>query len=275
MDDGRTAISPEENFSWNWFPALSAGGIPYCSVRSPGDTMADIQINGEYIVYAIRQMHRRTHRKVQIVGHSQGGMVPRWALRFWPGTRKLVDDVIGLAPSNHGTLAARALCNVGGCAPAIWQQRDDSQFTAALNSRRETFKGIDYTVAYTRLDEVVIPNGDAETGSAALHTGKGRIANVATQDLCPLNVAEHLAAGTYDPVAYAIAMDALTHRGPANPDRIDPAVCTQTLMPGVNPATFAADFGSAGGYLANVLVTYPHVPEEPLLKAYVTAAYRP
>ncbi|MEA2168829.1 MAG: hypothetical protein QOF76_2129 [Solirubrobacteraceae bacterium] len=265
-----TTISPEANFSWNWFRALAANHMPYCYVISPGDTMADAQQNGEYVVYAIRRLHRRTGRKVQIVGHSQGGMIARWALRFWPGTRALVDDVIGLAPSNHGTIDARALCG-NGCAPAIWQQRDDSQFTAALNSLTETFAGISYTSAYSRLDEVVIPNGDNETGSSALRTGDGLRSNVATQDICPDNLAEHLAIGTYDPVGYAIAMDALTHAGPADPTRIDPAVCSQTLMPGVDPATFVTDYGAAGAYLANVLLTYPHVPEEPPLACYVTA----
>ena len=30
-------------------------------------------------------------------------MIPRWALRFWPDTRVMVDHVVGLSPSNHGT----------------------------------------------------------------------------------------------------------------------------------------------------------------------------
>jgi hypothetical protein len=42
-------------------------------------------------------------------------------------------------------------------------------------------------------------------------------------------------------------------------------------MPGVGPATFIADYGHAAAYLANVLATYPHVPQEPALACYVTA----
>lgn len=42
-------------------------------------------------------------------------MVPRWALRFWPDTRAMVDDVIGLDPSHHGTLDAYGVCAVAGC----------------------------------------------------------------------------------------------------------------------------------------------------------------
>ena len=53
--------------------------------------------------------------------------------------------------------------------------------------------------------------------------------------ICPLDVDEHLTVGTIDPVTYALAMDALNHRGPASPGRISPTVCTQAMMPGVDP----------------------------------------
>lgn len=51
----------------------------------------------------------------------------------------------------------------------------------------------------------------------------------------------------HDPVTYAIAMDALNHDGPADPARIDPAVCTQPFAPYVDPVTFPADYARAWG----------------------------
>src|SRR5436190_998866 len=113
-------------------PPLTNLGIAWCSVTFPSHATADIQLNGEYVVNAIRTMYARAGRRISIIGHSQGGMVPRWALRFWPDTRQMVDDLIGLAPSNHGTMNARATCGPGGCNAASWQQRDDSKFIAAL-----------------------------------------------------------------------------------------------------------------------------------------------
>ena len=40
--------------------------------------------------------------KVDLVGHSQGGMMPNYYLKFLGGGPK-VNELIGLAPSNHGT----------------------------------------------------------------------------------------------------------------------------------------------------------------------------
>ena len=40
--------------------------------------------------------------RVDIVGHSQGGMMPRYYMRFDNGAAK-VHTLVGLAPSNHGT----------------------------------------------------------------------------------------------------------------------------------------------------------------------------
>ena len=41
-------------------------------------------------------------RQVDPVGHSQGGMMPRWYLAF-DGGAPYVHELVGLAPSNHGT----------------------------------------------------------------------------------------------------------------------------------------------------------------------------
>jgi pimeloyl-ACP methyl ester carboxylesterase len=265
-----TTVNPRVNYSWNWEPALTALGIPWCAVELPGQALEDIQMAGEYVAGEIRAMHARAGRRIDILGHSQGGMVPRWALRWWPDTRAMVDDLIGFAPSNHGTIDAQPLC-IPGCAPAIWQQRDNSDFVKALNSGQETFHGVSYSAIYTHTDEVVFPNLDSN-GTSSLHGGDGEIANVAIQEVCPLDVSEHLLIGTVDPVAYALAIDAMTHSGPANPSRIASGVCSQLAMPGVNPLTLATDFTSFTLAIGSTLATYPHVPAEPKLACYVTGS---
>ncbi len=264
-----TTLTPKVEYSWNWEPALTKLGRPFCTVTLPGNAMGDVQVAGEYVVYAIRRMHARSNRRVDIIGHSQGGMLPRWALRFWPRTRDMVDDLIGMSPSNHGTVDAIPAC-AAGCAPAFWQQRRGSNFLRALNSYQETFRGVSYTSIYTRTDEVVVPNA-GPAASSSLHGGGGAIANVAIQDVCPADASEHLAIGTYDNTAYALAIDALAHRGPADPERIGVSACLHPLMPGVRPASFATDYARELAYIGRVIATSPTVGSEPPLACYTTA----
>jgi triacylglycerol esterase/lipase EstA (alpha/beta hydrolase family) len=228
--------------------------------------MGDIQLSAQYVVAAIRTMHAAAHRRISIIGYSQGGMVPRWALKFWPDTRAMVEDMIGIDASNHGTLDTVALC-LAGCAPALWQQQFNSHFLAVLNAGQETYSGISYTQVYSADDEVVVPNlGPA--ASSALHTGSGAIANVSVQSICPLHVADHLLMGTVDPVGYAVVSDALSHAGPAEAARIPPKVCAELLIPGVNAATAPLNLVKLGIVIGQQLALYPYVSREPALASY-------
>jgi hypothetical protein len=276
-----TGVTPDQNYSWNYERAFTAQHRPWCAVTMPYHTLGDITVAGEYLVYAIRTVYAKAGRRIAVLGHSQGGMSMRWALRFWPDTRAMVDDVIGMAGSNHGTTALPSSpCATFGCPPASWQQLAGAAFIRALNSGAETFAGISYTEIFTHTDEVVQPNATDATSSSALHTGAGAITNVATQDVCPLDVDEHLTIGTIDPVAYALVMDALNHAGPAVPSRISRAVCLQLYQPGVNPLNvqnYLQMLAAAPGLLAVDLpgfnlVGAPEVKAEPALPCYVYAA---
>jgi triacylglycerol esterase/lipase EstA (alpha/beta hydrolase family) len=265
-----TGGDPAQNYAWSWEPALNKLGIPWCDVTLPDHTQGDIQIAGEYIVNAIRTMYARAGRKISIIGHSQGGMLPRWAFRFWPDARGMVDDDIGFAASNHGTSGASFAC-FNGCSPADWQQSDTANFIAALNSYQETFPGISYTEVYTHTDEIVTPNSD-DTGSSSVHGGGGEITNVAIQEVCPADISEHLALGTQDNTAYALAIDALSHSGPAVPSNVPMSVCTDPLMPGINKTTYPTDVLTAAIGFGQNEAGAPQVDSEPPLKCYVTAS---
>ncbi|MFF5218578.1 hypothetical protein [Micromonospora sp. NPDC000442] len=266
-----TALNSGENYGWNWQRTLTRRGIPWCASDVVGSewanhNMEDIQVRAEYVVHAIRTMNRLSGRKVSVIGHSQGGMVTRWALRFWPDTRQRVDDVIGLAPTNRGTALGTVLC-MDHCAPAGWQQRVGSRFFAALNSGRETYPGISYTVIRSDADPLVPP----ETADL---TGPGRIANVRLQDRCPANTADHLAVGTTDPVAEAVALDALRHPGPARWQRVHRAVCGRTLMSGIDPRAYPDDVARTGQVFNHYFDSAPRVTGEPALAWYAVAAPR-
>jgi pimeloyl-ACP methyl ester carboxylesterase len=257
-------------YEWNYAHELSNLGIPWCGVSPPDNQLGDTQIAGEYDAYAVRTLYRRSGgRKIAIVGHSQGGMQPRWALRFWPDTRAMVADDVGLAPDNQGTTAGRAI--IDGCAPTgscplnFWQAATGSNFIRALNSRRQMFPGIDYTVVYSTNDSVVQPQ------DTSLY-GHGSYRRIALQDICPGHVATHFQDGATDPISWALTLDAITHPGPADPARIPSSVCTQALMTGLTPTAAAVGGTEAAAAVAYSATIAPVSPAEPPLACYVYAS---
>lgn len=277
-----TATTGAESFAWNWEPALDQLGIPWCHIDLPQQALGPIDVAGQYIVHAIRHMHAISGRKVDILGWSQGGMSMRWSLRFWPDTRSMVDDVMGFAGSNHGTrLMSSSQCANTGCRAALFHQAYDSEFIKALNSGAETFEGISYTNVYSQFDEVVVPNSGPDNCSSCLTTGEGEIANIQTQEVCPLDISDHVLIGI-SPATYATIVDALTHDGPAVLDRIPRSGCLTGVMPGVlTPASAAAAVTLVGpaigtlailpGPLPNPVVSEPVINAEPAVPCYAFA----
>jgi triacylglycerol esterase/lipase EstA (alpha/beta hydrolase family) len=266
-----TNLDPAPNYYWNYMRAFRRLRWSYCSVTLPHHAMGDVQLAGEYVVHALRSIARRTGRRVDVLGYSQGGMLPRWALRFWPGTRGLVRKLVALDPSNHGTLDSEALCQAS-CPPAYWQQASGAAFIAALNSGAETFRGIAYTVVYSQDDEVVFPNLDAR-GSSSLH-GPGGVRNVAVQEVCPGHVADHLAMGSYDPVGYWLAVGALAERRGAWAGHPASPPCGDAVQPGVDKSTFVADYAGFVAAIGRAAQESPETPTEPPLRCYVLARCR-
>ncbi len=260
-----TSVTPEENWSWNWQLALPHFGFVPCTVRLPDYAFVDIQVSSEYVVHAIRAMSDATGTKISVVGLSQGGMQPRWAIRWWPDIRERVDDLVMMATTNHGAAFADASCAASPCLPALWRLRwGGSNFLRALNAGDETPGEVSYTSIYSLTDPVIQPV--VPKPPAAL---EGAV-NVAIQDLCPGRVVEH-AQQAYDPVDWAVGIDALAHPGPADLSRFDPAVCSEAVMPFVDPATAAV--GGANIYLVagQRQGTYQGKTEhEPPLRDYAT-----
>lgn len=263
-------LNPDNQYSWNWVIELRRLQIPHCTVRLPNEGTADLQVSAEYIVHAIREMASRSKQKVQVVGSSVGGMLPRWVLRFWPDTRNHVEDLISLAGAHHGALLADGIC-LPGCQPAVFQARPNSNFLRVLNGGFETLPEVTYTSIYTRTDIVLFPSL-GPNASAILKGGGANVVNIATQDICPLNVAENLLAGTSDPVVYAVAMDAIQNPGTADAKRINRSVCSQIGMPAVDPVSVPPRFAATTTFFSAQLALQPRVAQEPPLRCYASGS---
>src|SRR5689334_15540847 len=102
-----TFATGNENWSWNYLPNLLGLGYDVCVVTMPDRSTSDIQVQSEYVVNAVRAMAAMAGgRKIDILGHSQGGLQPRWVTRWYPETRALIDDVVTLATPHNGTALA-------------------------------------------------------------------------------------------------------------------------------------------------------------------------
>jgi pimeloyl-ACP methyl ester carboxylesterase len=251
-----TATNSRDSWSQNYSHVLPARGFSVCTVDLPDRALDDIQVSTEYVVNAVRTIAAASGRRVDVIGHSQGTLEMRWALRWWPDMASLVDDFISLAGPHHGASGAEQVCFTGSCAPAVQQMRPPSHFLAALNRGDETPGDVDYTSIFSSNDELVQPPRSAMLDGAV---------NIFVQELCPGRPVHH-GALLYDAVVFALVNDALTHEGPAGPARFDAATCTQAWMPGMaEPVT--TNVVLYGPAFAAVLA-HSTVAEEPPLAPY-------
>ncbi len=167
---------------------------------------------GQLASFVTQVLNATGASKVDIVGHSQGGMMPRYYIKFDGGDGK-VDALVGLAPSNHGTtlngLFTLANYFPGASAftadcPACQEQEAGSPFMTNLNATPDP-TDIKYTVIESRNDEVVTPYTSAFLPQAT---------NITLQDQCALDQGEHLSM-PYDHVADGDVLQALDATAPA------------------------------------------------------------
>jgi len=140
--------------------------------------------------------------------------MPRYYLKFLGGAPK-VHELVGLAPSNHGTTLAdpASLQQLGLADPAWGQQWSQSSFMQKLNAGSDTVPGPIYVVIETSADEVVKPYASAFLSGP-------RVTNILVQDQCPGDPTGHIGLA-YDTVALTDVVGAL-----ASPRWFPPPPCT-------------------------------------------------
>jgi triacylglycerol esterase/lipase EstA (alpha/beta hydrolase family) len=199
--------------------AFNYGGVtPTSDIQGTGEIAASAQQLASFVNQVLAATGAA---KVDLVGHSQGGMMPRYYIDFLGGAAK-VDKLVALAPSNDGTtldglttiarlLGLSNLINSGlsELCEACVEQEQGSSFLATLNAE-PTVPGVSYTVIESTDDEVVTPYTNAFLPSAP------GVTNITLQRQCSLDSTDHLEIA-YDPVAMADMLNALD---PAQPVRV-------------------------------------------------------
>lgn len=246
--------------------AFEATGHPVCDVDFPDYTTADIQISVQYLAYAIRKTYNLGGaRKIGVFGISQGGLLPRFALTYWPSLRAKVSDVVAAAGTQHGTSVGAGSCSAASpCPPAFWQQAAGSHLLKALNRQPLEAPGpTAWTTVRSSADEAVQP----QTGRHPTSALKGA-SNILIQAVCPGRTTDHIGTAV-DSVTFAAFVDAIKHRGPAKASRLPADVCSHPYAPGLDEATTAAFLSGSGGLVAAQEASVPRVPAEPKLRPYV------
>lgn len=252
-----TFTTPEETWSWGYQRVLRAAGHPVCTIALPDRAEVDLQVSAEYVVHAVRTAHSRAGQEIAVVGHSQGGALIPWALRFWPDLTGMVDDAIALSGPQSGTDLGAVLCAAGRCPDVAWQMRTGSNWTTAL-TRDPLPAGPSFSSIGSHTDEVVYPAPRATTFPGAT--------NVFAQEVCPHRPIGHLGMLS-DAAVHALVLDAIGHPGPASPERVGRAVCALVDYPGLDPVGRARllDTGTA---IVDAFATLPYTAKEPPLRDY-------
>lgn len=225
-----TAVTGTEQFTFFYAPQLVAKGFDVCIVTYPDRGLGDMQVSAEFVVNALNTIYAQTGRKVAMIGHSQGALMPRWAIKFFPSARQALAEFVLIAGPNHGTSIAfgAALLEsvfgllgldhlpIGPLPGVFYQFAPGSDFVTALNAGDETPGDIDYTNLYTVFDELVRPVKPVPTAALDFGQDNPQVTNILLQDVCPGHLSEHITIGTADPLAFALALDAISNPGPAD-----------------------------------------------------------
>ena len=203
--------------------------------NEPGGTMR-MEDSAPQLAALVDQVLAATGaKKVDIVGHSEGSLMPDYYVKFMPASRyssgplaglSKVDHYVGMTPLWDGTNVAETAtlseaAALTGVPQAITSGLADngcgscpefihgSDFLARMSSGGgPRVPGVTYTMIMAKYDELVVPYTSGHMDGAN---------NLVLQDQCPADPSEHLALAT-NPNALIDVLNALD---PAHPRPVD------------------------------------------------------
>lgn len=191
-------------------------------------------------------------RQVDVVGHSEGSVMPRWWMRFGPSTRPdgtpKVATMIGVGPASNGAdlggyastirsiplfsgvIDALVHAGCGACEQVLAGSSFLEQLNSASPQPGERFSGptqpgVRYLMLATQFDNFLVPYRFGFIDDPA-------VTNTTVQDTCPIDHADHLGI-VFDPVAYDVIGNFLDPAAAHTPR----CVATQPVFPPVDQRT--------------------------------------
>jgi len=212
MEDNFGAIAPILADDGYCVYALNYGGSPGSVFQATGAIASSAQTVAAFVKAVLAQTGSP---KVDMVGHSQGGMLLEYIAKL-DGLAPKIHNLVALDPSTHGTTVdgidtlGKEVPGSGGIVDgalsgscqACVDQLTGSAALAPLDAPPIAQPGPTYTVIETQTDEVVTPP------SSAFIEEPG-VTNEYIQSFCPADTAEHLDT-PYDLVTIQLMLNALT-----------------------------------------------------------------
>ena len=157
--------------------------------------------------------------QVDVIGHSQGGLVAEYYAKLLGGAR-YVRNLIGLSPTTHGTTlnGLTALASVfpgadqflGSVCRACVDQEAGSSVISALDNGAIAQSGVNYTIIESRNESVVTPVGSSFIRERG-------VKNEYVQSSCPFDPVDH-ADLSYDRVVFRLVFNALSPESASAPN---------------------------------------------------------
>ncbi|MER3395775.1 MAG: lipase [Acidimicrobiia bacterium] len=202
-----------DSLSWIVFKArLESDGFTVFTVDIPNRGFGDIAKNSQVVAAKVAEIKQKTGAsKVDVVGHSEGGLEARYYIKYLGGSQH-VGRYVSLGTPQYGTVLANFstmynLASLVGCL-ACYQMTINSSFLVDLNAGDDTPGNVKYTTVYTAYDELVQPYWNAALKNSP-------VMNVKIQSICPFRVVGHLGL-VIDGTTYQIARAALRDQVPSS-----------------------------------------------------------
>jgi len=242
--DNMTALSPFfANLGYCVF-TLNYGGTPGSIIGGLGDIRASSL--DQFGPFVDQVLARTGASQVDVIGHSEGSMMPRWWMRYGPSVRAdgtpKVHSYVGLTPISDGVdlgglakemrasplfqgiLQGFAANGCMACEQIVGGSTLFEQLNTTTPQPGENFvgmvqPGVRYLMLATQWDNLVVPYWRGFIDDPA-------VTNMTVQDICPIDNADHLSVA-FDPVAFDVMANFL------DPDRdLEPrCVPTQPVFP--------------------------------------------
>ncbi|KAF9321871.1 hypothetical protein BG003_010127 [Podila horticola] len=186
--------------------ALTYGQMP--GVADLGGLDSMVVSAGQLSTFVDKVLAATNTTKVDLLGHSQGTMMPRYYLKYLGGAKKVAKfggfgavvygtTLLGLVPLiqnlglwNPVTKILDPICK------ACLELVAGSSFIQDLNKGGDTVPGVEYSFIVSRTDEIITPY------TSGIIRDKNPLAKTTIlQDICPLDLAEHIAV-MMDPIVF-------------------------------------------------------------------------